>query len=86
MLQGSQKPTQNKQLIERLTTVLHCSVVVVALSLACCVFDGSLFAWHPVLMSVGYLIFMGEGVLSAVLFRTLDGPERVSHSCVMLTS
>jgi len=78
MLQSPTKTAHSKQLVERLTTVLHGSVVIVALSLACCLFDGSLFAWHPALMSVGYIIFMSEGVLSAVMFRTLDGPERVS--------
>lgn len=49
--------------VGRLTLALHASVVAVALSLAFVLFDNSLFAWHPVFMAIGFLIFMSEGVL-----------------------
>ncbi|KAK2075833.1 hypothetical protein QBZ16_001574 [Prototheca wickerhamii] len=42
------------------------------------VFSGVLFAWHPVLMSVGFLGLMTEGLLAAVRFRPLDGQARTS--------
>lgn len=39
-------------------------------------------------MSIGYLLFMTEGLISAIMFRQLDGPERVraiqSHALLQL--
>lgn len=58
-----------------------------SLALACCIilaasqlpgiFSGVLFAWHPVLMSAGFLGLMTEGILRAVAFRNLEGLQRV---------
>lgn len=58
-----------------------------ALALACCsilaasqlpgAFSGVLFAWHPLLMSAGFLGLMTEGILKAVAFRNLEGVQRV---------
>ncbi len=69
-------------IVEKLNILLHISVVLVSLSIAFLLFDNSLFSWHPMFMSIGYLLFMTEGLLSAVMFRHLDGPERVSEEVV----
>ena len=66
------------QIVGQLNTLLHISAVLMALSIAFLLFDSTLFAWHPLFMSIGYLLFMTEGLLSAVMFRHLDGTERVS--------
>lgn len=53
-------------------------------------YNGTLFCWHPMLMTVGFLGLMAEGVLLAIDFRPLDGPRRVRaiqvHALVQLTS
>lgn len=64
-------------LVDRINVALHGVLVVVSLSIAFSLFDSTLFAWHPLFMSIGYLLFMAEGLISAVRFRHLDGPERV---------
>lgn len=58
-----------------------------SLSILCCIFivvsvlpsayAGTLFAWHPIFMSIGYLIFMCEGIMIAYRVRDLDGNSRV---------
>lgn len=48
----------------------------VTFTLCAFVFDGSLFAWHPTFMSVGFLGFMTLGVVRSITFRTLDGKAR----------
>ena len=40
------------------------------------VFDQSLFSWHPVFMSLGFLSFMTMAVVRSVTFRLLDGKAR----------
>lgn len=74
--------------IGQLVNLLHVSVVIMALSLAFVIFDASLFSWHPVMMSIGYVIFMAEGLIASVMFRHLEGPERVraiqSHALMQL--
>jgi hypothetical protein len=71
-----------------LTNVLHILLVIVSLSIAFRFFDNTLFAWHPVFMSIGYILFMAEGVISSIMFRHLDGPERMkaiwSHALLQL--
>lgn len=61
-----------------LSRVMHILVILTSLSIAFSVFDGTLFAWHPLFMSIGYLLFMAEGLMSALGFRMLDGPDRVA--------
>lgn len=78
MLQSIEPRGAQAKIVGRLSTVLHVSVVIVAVSLCFCLFDGSLFSWHPVFMSLGYIIFMSEGLLAAIMFRSIDGAERVS--------
>jgi hypothetical protein len=57
----------------------HICIIAISLSLALGNFDGTLFAWHPLLMSLGGLLFCSEGVLHAAQMRGLDsGPERVA--------
>ncbi len=61
-----------------LSRVMHILVIVTSLSIAFTVFDGTLFAWHPLFLSIGYLLFMAEGLMSALGFRMLDGPDRMA--------
>lgn len=56
---------------------IHALVILVVLSLVGVLFNGTLFSWHPALMSLGYLGFMTEGVVAAIKFRSLEGQERV---------
>lgn len=54
------------------------------------IYAGELFPWHPVLMGVGFLGFMCEGVLAAYKLRSTDGPPRVmaitNHMYVQLAA
>lgn len=54
------------------------------------IFQGILFPWHPVLMSIAFLGLMTEGVLAAVGFRALEGSARTSaiihHAYIQLAS
>ncbi|GBF87436.1 hypothetical protein Rsub_00147 [Raphidocelis subcapitata] len=60
-----------------LPNALHALLSVTALSLAFRCFDGTLFGWHPFSMSVGYIFFMAEGLLSAWALRPTVSDERV---------
>lgn len=76
-------------LISKLNAALHVSVALTALSIAIILFDSSLFSFHPALMSIGYVIFMAEGVISSIMFRHIEpGAERVkaiqSHALLQL--
>ena len=52
---------------------------VTTLSLCAAFFDGSLFGYHPALMSVAFLLFMAEGVMAGLRFRAVPpGAERVT--------
>lgn len=42
------------------------------------VYRGDLFAFHPLLMSIGFLGFMCEGILAAYRLRPTEGSQRVS--------
>ncbi|PNW82466.1 hypothetical protein CHLRE_06g280100v5 [Chlamydomonas reinhardtii] len=77
-----------QRVVNRLTLALHASVALVALSIAFVLFDNSLFAWHPAFMSIGYIVFMTEGLIAAIHFRHIDGPDRVkaiwSHALLQI--
>lgn len=51
------------------------ALAVVAFTVPTVLFDGSLFAWHPLGMTLGYLFFMASGVLSAIRFRSIPPSE-----------
>ena len=77
--------------LRRLHLSLHITCILVSLSLAFTLFDSSLFSWHPLLMSLAFLLFMSQGVLSAITLRSLPpGPQRVaaiqSHALMQLRS
>ncbi len=58
--------------------VMHVLLFISSASIAFGTFTNTLFGWHPFTMSLGYLFFMAEGLLSAVAFRHVDaGAERV---------
>ena len=58
-----------------LTLLLPCTPAAasISLSIAFVLFDSSLFGWHPLFMSVGFLLFMTEGLIGA---GTLWGTDR----------
>jgi hypothetical protein len=60
-----------------LPNVLHALLFILSLSIAFGAFDGSLFGWHPFAMSLAYVCFMAEGLLSAWGIRSALGDERV---------
>mmetsp|Transcript_10876 Transcript_10876/g.19810 ORF Transcript_10876/g.19810 Transcript_10876/m.19810 type:complete len:234 (+) Transcript_10876:139-840(+) len=64
-------------LVQKLSIAIHVSVFCITLSMCLLMFKNSLFSWHPICMSIGYILFMTEGVLGALLFRQLEGLERV---------
>ena len=59
-----------------------------SLSVGCCVgmalavlpaaYQGERFAWHPLLLTLGFLGFMTEGIMVAVSFRPKEGMTRVN--------
>lgn len=61
--------------------------VLGGISIACCIiivvamtpraFAAELFPWHPVLMTVGFLGFMYQGIVKAYRLRSSDGSVRV---------
>jgi len=60
-----------------LVQVVYSLSAVVTFSLCAFVFDGSLFAWHPTFMSVGFLGLMTLGIVRSITFRKSDGKARV---------
>lgn len=60
-----------------LRTVVRSAAIVLTISIAADIFNTTLFALHPIFISLGFLGFMSEGVLLAHSFRLLDGPDRV---------
>ena len=58
------------------TASILCTVALV-LSLLPEVYAGQLFPWHPILMGLGFLGLMCEGMIAAYRFRGTDGPPRV---------
>lgn len=59
-----------------LEVAVHATVAATVASICAALFNGTLFAYHPTLMSLGYLAAMSEGVLTAVKFRRLEGSQR----------
>jgi hypothetical protein len=59
-----------------------------SLTVGCCVgmalavlpaaYQGELFAWHPLLLTLGFLGFVTEGIMVAVSFRPKEGMTRVT--------
>lgn len=77
--------------LKRLSVLLHGSTISLSLSIAFSLFDSSLFSWHPLFMSLGFILFMTEGVMSAVTLRGIPpGHQRVlaiqSHALMQLRS
>lgn len=63
--------------VETSTMALRATSVAFVVVIAYYLGDYSLFSWHPVCMSVGYMALMTEAVRTAVAFRTTTGEERV---------
>ena len=60
-------------------TSIHILVIGCAVSIPVAIFNGTLFSWHPTLMSMAFLGFMAEGVLTSITFRSLVRAQ--GHSC-----
>ena len=58
------------------TVAILCTVALV-LAVLPKVYAGELFPWHPILMGLGFLGFMCEGIIAAYRFRATDGGPRV---------
>lgn len=58
-----------------------CALGSVLVLLGClpALWRGVLFAWHPALMSVGFLSFMTEGLITARELRPTEGAVRVAR-------
>jgi hypothetical protein len=69
-------------------SILCCITLIIALLPS--VYSGELFPWHPVLMAVGFLGFMCEGIVTAYKLRPTDGPSRIialqQHMNIQLTA
>ena len=59
------------------TVSILCTVALV-LSLLPQVYAGELFPWHPILMGLGFLGVMCEGIIAAYRLRATDGSNRVA--------
>ena len=59
-------------------TSIHILVICCAVSIPVAIFNGTLFSWHPTLMSMAFLGFMAEGVLTSITFRSLVRASTVS--------
>ena len=88
MLSGGKTGQQNtdpnahpggQSIMRWLVTSIHVLVVACAVSIPVAVFNGTLFSWHPALMSIAYLGLMAEGVLTSISFRSLVGCHLVEH-------
>lgn len=60
---------------------LAATVLQILLPLTCCsiaakLLSHTLFSWHPVFISIGYLGFFGQGVLTSFAVREQEGDER----------
>ena len=62
-------------------TSVHILVIGCAVSIPVAIFNGTLFSWHPTLMSMAFLGFMAEGVLTSITFRPLV--QARWHSCTI---
>ena len=60
-----------------LVTSIHVLVLACAVSIPIATFNGTLFSWHPTLMSIAFLGLMAEGVLTSISFRSLVGCIRL---------
>eukprot|EP01024_Parvocaulis_polyphysoides_P059797 TRINITY_DN6483_c0_g1_i1.p1 TRINITY_DN6483_c0_g1~~TRINITY_DN6483_c0_g1_i1.p1 ORF type:complete len:219 (+),score=22.40 TRINITY_DN6483_c0_g1_i1:401-1057(+) len=63
---------------EQIFGVSHILAILFSVSLIVSVANKTLFSWHPIFMTLGYVLFMTEGVISGIKFRRLDGKERVA--------
>mmetsp|Transcript_796 Transcript_796/g.1759 ORF Transcript_796/g.1759 Transcript_796/m.1759 type:complete len:273 (-) Transcript_796:241-1059(-) len=59
-------------------SIFHLLCIGTSLAVAFSVLDGSRFGYHPSCMALAYLLFMAEGALTAIKFRSLEGPERTT--------
>jgi cytochrome b-561 domain-containing protein 2 len=77
-------------LIASISTVSILCTVALVLAVLPQVYAGELFPWHPILMGLGFLGFMCEGIIAAYRLRPTDGPPRVAaiqnHMWVQIAS
>lgn len=65
-------------MLRALELAAHGTIIATVGTLAIALYNGTLFAWHPILMSIGFLGAMGEGAITALKFRAVEGPPRAS--------
>ena len=59
------------------TTGIHLLVAFLCISTSLDAYNATLFCWHPIMMSLGFLGLMAEGILMAVNLRSVEGGHRV---------
>lgn len=59
-----------------LSLAVHFLVALLCLSVAMDIYDGSLFSFHPISMTLGFVGLMSEGVLVASRFSRFEGGGR----------
>lgn len=56
---------------------VHGLALATVVTMAATQLDGTLFRYHPVTMSLGFVLMMTEAILGAIKFRNHSGEERV---------
>lgn len=56
--------------------LVHVLCLFLVASITVCALDKTLFVWHPIFMSLGFLGLMAEGILLSISFRPTDGAKR----------
>lgn len=65
-------------MLRPLELAAHGTIFATVFTLVIALFNGTLFAWHPTLMTIGFLGAMAEGAITALKFRALEGPPRAA--------
>jgi Eukaryotic cytochrome b561 len=78
------------RLHRKLAPVVHVLACLLWASVALDIYNRSLFCWHPILITAGFVGLMSEGILLAVNFRQLEGQRRAAaiqvHAYVQLAA
>lgn len=62
----------------RLQPVVHVLAGLLCLSVPIDIYNGTLFCWHPIFVTLGFTGLMTEAAVVAINFRRLEGQPRVA--------
>ena len=71
-------PCESSMGSKRLQLLVHVLAAFLCLSTTVDIYKGTLFCWHPICMTLGFVGLLVEGVVLAVNFRQLEGSRRVA--------